>query len=294
MEKLNIEQLKVKYGDFTALDIREPISIEKGDRIGIIGSNGAGKTTFVKAILGLVKYSGKITSEINVRDMAVHMQENNYALTMPVKYIIQAVLDTDIRGNKRLKDLIDFFDFAPCLNRKYHALSGGQKQRLTIILVLMQNAPITFFDEVTSGLDFETREALMAKIREWYKNSENSLCIVTHYYDELKAMTDKLLILEKGRVVAFGRTTELFERFCGKTLIIVNNNEENRLLAKEFPQSAAPEHLLAFPCNSIGDEISIVTKLSAHNIDYERTSSDIKILFANAVRQTQKEGGENE
>jgi ABC-2 type transport system ATP-binding protein len=213
---------------------------------------------------------------------------------MPVKYIIQAVLDTDIRGNKRLEDLIDFFDFAPCLNRKYNALSGGQKQRLTIILVLMQNAPITFFDEVTSGLDFETREALMAKIREWYKNSENSLCIVTHYYDELKAMTDKLLILEKGRVAAFGRTTELFERFCGKTLIVVNNNEENRPLAKEFPRSAAPEHLLAFPCNSIDDEIRIVTKLSAHNLDYERTSGDIKILFANAIRQTQKEGGENE
>jgi ABC-2 type transport system ATP-binding protein len=235
--------LKVKYGDFTALDIREPISIEKGDKIGLIGSNGAGKTTFVKAILGLVKYSGKITSEINVRDMAVHMQENNYALTMPVKYIIQAVLDTDIRGNKRLKDLIDFFDF------------------------------------ITSGLDFETREELMAKIREWYKYSENSLCIVTHYYDELKAMTNKLLILEKGRVATFGRTTELFEWFCGKTLIIVNNNEENKLLTKEFPQSAAPEHLLVLPFNSIDDEIRTVTKFSAHNIDLDRDLFRSEFIF---------------
>jgi len=284
---ININKLQVKYGSFTALDIKESISIGKGDRIGIIGSNGAGKSTFVKAILGLVRYSGTINSAVNAREMAVHMQENNYVQTVPLKYIIQAVLNTDIRGNKKLKDLIDFFDFAPCLNKKFSALSGGQKQRLTLILVLMQNAPITFFDEVTSGLDFETREALMAKIREWYMNSDSSLCMVTHYYDELKAMTDKLLILEKGHVAAFGKTTELFERYCGKVLIMVNNNEKNRLLTKDFPQSVAPEHLLAFPCNSIDDEIRIITKLSGHNIDYERTSNDIKILFASVIRQMQ-------
>lgn len=289
---INIEKLHVKYGDLTALDIKEPITINKGDRLGIIGSNGAGKSTFVKAILGLVGYSGRINSEINVRDMAVHMQENNYVRTVPVKYIIQAVLNTDIRGNKRLNDLIDFFDFAPCLNKNFSALSGGQKQRFTIILVLMQNASITFLDEVTSGLDFETREALMAKIEEWYRNSDSSLCIVSHYYEELKALTDKLLILEKGRVAGFGRTTELFERFCGKVLIVVNNNEKTKLLTEDFPKSAAPEHLLAFPCNSADDEIRIVTTLSQHNVDYKRASNDIEILFANAIRQT-RQGGED-
>lgn len=291
---INIERLQVKYGNFTALDITEPIIIEKGDRIGIIGSNGAGKSTFVKAVLGLVEYNGKIDSDIDVRDMAVHMQENNYVRTVSVKYIIQAVLNTDIRSNKKLKDLIDFFDFEPCLNKKFPALSGGQKQRLTIILVLMQNAPITFFDEITSGLDFETREALMAKVEEWYRNSERSLCIVSHYYDELKALTDKLLILEKGRMVAFGKTTELFERFCGKVLIVVDKNEETQLLTADFPQVAAPEHLLAFPCNNTDDEIRIVTTLSQHNVDYKRASNDIEILFASAIRQMRQGGAEND
>jgi len=291
---INIEELQVRYGDFTALDIKKPITIEKGDRIGIIGSNGAGKTTFVKAVLGLVGYSGKIDSDINVRDMAVHMQENNYVRTVPVKYIIEAVLNTDIKKDKKLKELIDFFDFEKCLNKKFPALSGGQKQRLTIILVLMQNAPITFFDEVTSGLDFETRETLMAKIEEWYKNSDSSLCIVSHYYDELKALTDKLLILEKGRVAAFGKTTELFEQFCGKVLIVVDNNEENRLLTKHLPQIAAPEHLLAFPCNGTDDEIRIVTTLSQKNVDYKRASNDIEILFASAIKQVRQEEASNE
>jgi ABC-2 type transport system ATP-binding protein len=280
---INIEQLTVRYGNFTALDIKEPVTIESGDRIGIIGSNGAGKSTFVKAVLGLINYSGKINTDINPRDMAVHMQENNYVRTVPVRYIIEAVLNTDIHKDKKLKDLIDFFDFASCLNKKFPALSGGQKQRLTIILVLMQNAHITFFDEITSGLDFETRQILMAKIEEWYKNTNSSLCIVSHYYDELKALTDKLLILEKGQVVAYGKTSDLFRHYCGSVLIVTENNEENKLLTKDFPQVTAPENLLVFPCESTDDELRIVTTLSQHNADYKRVSNDIEILFACAL-----------
>lgn len=287
---INIEKLQVKYGDFVALDIEEPVAIDKGDRIGVIGSNGAGKTTFVKAILGLVGFSGKISTDLKFSDMAVHMQENNYVKTVPVKYIIEAVLNTKIQKNQKLKELIDFFEFSPCLSKKYQALSGGQKQRLTIILVLMQNATITFFDEVTSGLDFETRQRLMSKIAEWYRNNDNSLCIISHYYDELNALTDKLLILEKGRVVAFGKTSELFERYCGKVVIVVDNNEKNRSLTKALPRIEAPEHLLAFPCNSTEEEIRIVTELSHNNVNYKRSTNDIEILFANAVGQM-RDGG---
>ena len=287
---INIEKLQVKYGNFVALDIDEPIVIDNGDRIGVIGSNGAGKTTFVKAILGLVGYSGKISTDLKFSDMAVHMQENNYVKTVPVKYIIEAVLNTNTQKNQKLKELIDFFEFSPCLNKKYQALSGGQKQRLTIILVLMQNATITFLDEVTSGLDFETRQRLMSKIAEWYRNNDNSLCIISHYYDELNALTDKLLILDKGHVVAFGKTSELFERYCGKVVIVVDNDEKNRSLTKALPQIVAPEHLLAFPCNSTDDEIRIVTELSHNNVNYKRSTNDIEILFANAVGQM-RDGG---
>jgi len=289
---INIEQLQVKYGDFTALDVKEPISINKGDRIGIIGSNGAGKSTFIKAVLGLIGYTGKINTELKFTDMAVHMQENNYVSTVAVKYIIEAVLNTEISKNQKLKDLIDFFDFSPSLNKKFQHLSGGQKQRLTIILVLMQNASITFFDEVTSGLDFETRDALMSKIVEWYKNTDSALGIVSHYYDELKALTDKLLIIEKGRVAAFGKTAELFERFCGKVIIIIDNSEKNRQITANFPQTAAPDHLLAFPCSNTADEIGIVTKLSENNVNYKRSSSDLEVLFASAVKHMRTGGAD--
>lgn len=125
---LTIKQLQVKYGDQTALQINSPISFEKGERIGIIGSNGAGKTTLVKSILGLTNYEGRIVTDLRPEQMAAHMQSNAYVATMPVKRIMEMVLDTKIRENKELQKLIDFFEFEKCLSKRYPALSGGRNR----------------------------------------------------------------------------------------------------------------------------------------------------------------------
>ena len=179
---LTIKQLQVKYGKQTALQINSPISFEKGERIGVIGANGAGKTTLVKAILGLTAYEGRIVTELKPEQMAAHMQNNAYVTTMPVKRIMEMILDTKIKENKELQELIAFFEFEGCLFKRYNALSGGQKQKFTIIMIMMQKAELTFYDEVTSGLDFETRQKLMEKMVEWYRDKEESLIIVSHYY----------------------------------------------------------------------------------------------------------------
>lgn len=134
---LTINNLEVKYGKEVALVIKSPIVFEEGDRIGIIGSNGAGKTTLVKSILGLINYNGSINISVKSEEIAAHMQFNNYVDTMAVKYIIEAILDTKIKNNKKLQELIDFFDFSDCLKKKYSALSGGQKQRLTLGLRIL-------------------------------------------------------------------------------------------------------------------------------------------------------------
>ena len=183
---LSIENLTVSYGKETALSIERPITIEEGDRIGIIGSNGAGKTTLIKSILGLVKYQGNIYTSLTPEMIATHMQSNEYTDAMAVRHIMEAVLGTKISKNKKLKELISYFEFEGCLKKKYKHLSGGQKQRFTIIMVMMQDLPLTFYDEVTSGLDFETRQKLVEKLAAWYKDKDVSLCMVSPY-PKLKA-----------------------------------------------------------------------------------------------------------
>lgn len=282
---LTIQDLEVKYGAQTALQIREPISFERGDRIGIIGSNGAGKTTLVKALLGLTAYKGRIVTELTPEQMAAHMQMNAYVSTMPVKYIMEKVLHTRIRQDQQLQEMIRFFDFESCLSKKYTALSGGQKQKFTVILVMMQRAELTFYDEVTSGLDFETRQKLMEKLVEWYREKEDTLVVVSHYYEELEQLADKLLILDQGRLIAYGTKDELFRRYCGSAIIILENNPKNRELSAGFVPLESPGHLLALSCPDRETEGRILSILLENNVNYKRSNSDIEIMSINAIRQ---------
>lgn len=142
---LTIRQLQVKYGNQTALQIDGPISFEKGERIGVIGSNGAGKTTLVKAILGLTNCEGRIITDLKPEQMAAHMQSNAYVTTMPVRRIMEMVLDTRIKENKELQELIAFFEFEECLSRRFSVLSGGQKQKFTIIMRSWSSWRIRYF-----------------------------------------------------------------------------------------------------------------------------------------------------
>jgi ABC-2 type transport system ATP-binding protein len=277
-----INNIQVKYGSQVALSINEPLTFENGDRIGVIGSNGAGKSTLVKSILGLTNYQGSIVTDIKPEEIAVHMQHNHYATTMAVKHIMETILNTNIKKNKMLQDLIRFFDFEECLNKKYSALSGGQKQRLTIILVLIQDSPLVFFDEVTSGLDFETRQRLMSKMGAWYRDKNTTLCVVSHYYEELEQLVNKILILEEGQVVDFGYKDALFHTYCGKTVITIENNERNEQLAKKLIKIKAPSHLIALSCPNNEIEKEITDLLIREDINFKRSNNDIEIMSINA------------
>lgn len=279
---VTVSNLQVNYGKHTALSIKQPITIGENERIGIIGSNGAGKTTFVKAILGLVPSKGVINTDLKNYEMAAHLQFNEYVNSMPVRCIMEAILDTSVRKNKKLRELISYFDFEPCLRKRYSALSGGQKQRLTIIMVMMQDAPLTFYDEVTSGLDFETRQRLMERLVKWYENKKNTLCIVSHYYEELQLLADKILILDKGNVIDYGSKDELFVKYCGNAILLADNTEKNRELLKNCPKLFAPEHLIAVPCKTQEKEKEISELFIKNDVNFKRSNNDIELMYINA------------
>lgn len=286
---VEIRNLQVFYGKFQALEIDRPIRINEGERIGIIGSNGAGKTTLVKTLLGLTTYKGRVETRLKPQDMAVHLQFNQYVSTMSVRHVLETLLDTSIKTNQRLRELIEYFEFEECLKKRYKSLSGGQKQRLTIIMVMMQDAPLTFYDEVTSGLDFETRQRLMEKLLQWYKGKSNTLCIVSHYYEELELLADHLLILDQGRVIDYGRKQELFQKYCGESIITLDANAENERLTASYRKLAAPAHLIALACREQAEEEELAGLLIRNNINFKRSSSDIEIMSVNAKAAYVKE-----
>ena len=285
---IKINNLEVKYGKNIALYIKN-LDIKKGEKVGVIGSNGAGKSTFIKALLELVDYSGEIKKDIDTKDIAVHMQFNNYAETVTVKDIIELIINGKIEKNQVVKELIDFFDFSDCLNKIYKKLSGGQKQRLTLILVMASNSSLTIFDEVTSGLDFETREKLMKKLKEWYKYKDTTLILVSHYYEELENLVDKLLILDNGKVVDFGNKKDLFKKYCGNVVFIINNSEFNKKLFEKEKTVEISKEKLAILIDDKKEERKIVDKLIEKDIDYTRTKNDIELVVTLAKMEESNE-----
>lgn len=149
-------------------------------------------------------------------------------------------------------------------------------------MVMLQNAPLTFFDEVTSGLDFETRQRLMEKLYNWYENKKNTLCIISHYYEELEMLAEKILLLDKGRVVDFGEKGELFRKYCGRSVFITDNTRRNQELTGGYRKVSAPEHLLAVSCPNLAAEQEIAGLFLRENVNFKRSDNDIEIMSANA------------
>ncbi|WP_124059285.1 ATP-binding cassette domain-containing protein [Vaginisenegalia massiliensis] len=279
---IHIDQLKVTYGQQVALNIQEPIDILPGQKIGIIGSNGAGKSTLIKALLDLIPYQGQIRCTLKPSQMAVHLQFNEYVETMSCRHIMETILQTTLKDNADLRELVAYFEMEDQLNKKYKHLSGGQKQRFTLIMVLFHKAPVTFFDEMTSGLDFETRQKLMTKIQDWYQDSSATFCLVSHYYEELEQLVDIILLLDHGQVVAYGDKQALFQKYCGRRVVLIDRTPNNEQVVQSHPQIVSASHQIAMPVNSIQEESELIQSLILAGIDYQCTSHDIELMTLNA------------
>ena len=141
--------------------------------------------------------------------MAAHLQQNHYASTMPVKVIMETVLNTDIKKDGKLKELIDYFEFGPCLRKRYSALSGGQKQRLAIVRALAMEPDMMLFDEPTSALDPEMVKEVLNVIKS-LTESGMTIVIVTHEMGFAREVSDRVFFIDNGIIQEQGTPDEIF------------------------------------------------------------------------------------
>lgn len=282
---LEMKHIKVNYGNFVALDMGCDITISEHDIVGIVGSNGAGKSTLIKALTNQVAYSGEINKPNRI---AVHLQENNYPTTVNCRTILEGLLQTSYRKNQRLIELVKFFNFEKNLNQKFSQLSGGQKQRLTIIMVLYQDAPLTCFDELSTGLDFETRCNLMNKIKNWYANKPAMILLITHYFDEIEKLANKLLIIDHGRVVDYGHITTLFEKYIGYSAIIVDC-PEGVTVPNDYQMVRGEQGQTVIACKNKSHQQQIVNHLNQQGYTCSVTQNSINLIYLNALSGITKE-----
>lgn len=287
---LEMKHVKVSYGQVVALDMACDITVANHDIVGIVGGNGAGKSTLIKALTNQVTYSGVINRPSRI---AVHLQENNYPDTVNCRSILEGLLQTNYKKDQKLLALVKFFDFEKNLTQKFSQLSGGQKQRLTIIMVLYQDALLTCFDELSTGLDFETRNSLMQKIKTWYADKPAIVLLITHYFDELEHLANKLLIIDQGRVVDYDLMTTLFQKYIGYSAVVITGEQADVALASECRVIRGESGQTVIACTDKNSQQHVISMLNAQSCQFSVTRMSVALIYLNAVdNRTMKKGVE--
>lgn len=260
----------------------KPLSIHTGDKIGIIGANGAGKTTFIKVILNLIKYDGHVQRHINSSDIGVQMQQNEFSDLMKVKEIISLVCNCSIK-DERLQHYLRTFRLETLLHKRLSYLSGGEKQRLTIFLVIYHDPQLLIFDEITSGLDFTSRESIIDLINKYQK--DKTLLIVSHYFEEIEKLADKLLILDQGEILAYDKLTSLFDQYQIFSSFRIAKDSH---FHTDIVRSVETNNKRIFTPRNMEEEKKLLQQLRQENISFEFKSNDIETLYMFVIEQHKK------
>jgi len=208
---MRIQQLEKSFGNVQVLkDIN--LAIQKGERVAILGGNGSGKTT----LLNLITASLKPTAgRIDFEDMAINNQNSAYIMqheTLPDELKLSEVLQLfakDKAALNRGRELAEQFNLIRSSKKRFAQLSGGEKQKLLLISSL-QNQPSYFFlDEITTGLDYNSREDLLDFLSKIFETEGATLFLVTHYIEEALRLCNRFVVIKDGRIIEDFQKEEL-------------------------------------------------------------------------------------
>ncbi len=224
---LEIHELTKKYEDFTLDHIS--FQVPSGSIVGLIGENGAGKTSTINAVLGLIK---KDSGEIEI------LGENADNLSSPVKEEIGVVFDgsnfseelTPVKLNKVLRDVYSSWDQALFrklleqmevpLSKKIKTFSKGMKMKLSIAVALAHHPRLLILDEATSGLDPVMRDDILDMFLDFVQDEEHSILVSSHITSDLEKVADYIVFIHKGKIIFAKSKDELLENYgiikCGR------------------------------------------------------------------------------
>ncbi len=203
-----------KYGAVTALN-NLSLNVRAGELLAVLGPNGAGKTTAIRLLLGLSRpdhgevrvFGGDPTQHSSRTRVGAMLQVAKVPETLKVKEHI-ALFRHYYPNPLPFTQIIESAGLEGLEDRLFGALSGGQKQRLLFALAICGNPSLIFLDEPTAGLDINTRHLIWQKIRSLVKQGR-TVVLTTHYLEEVDALSDRVVVLNRGNIVAQGTSAEI-------------------------------------------------------------------------------------
>jgi ABC-2 type transport system ATP-binding protein len=216
---LEVSRLRKTFGSIVAVE-EISFSVEKGEIFTIIGPNGAGKTTTLEMIEGLQKPDH---GEIRINGMnwaqngaemkqVIGVQPQSSALFDNLNvYENLDVFASFYKKSRSINEIMELINLTEHRKKRVSSLSGGQKQRLAVGLALVNDPELLFLDEPTTGLDPQARRNLwdiVLKLKEMGKTT----ILTTHYMEEADKLSDRVCIVDQGKVVAINTPKKLIEQ----------------------------------------------------------------------------------
>lgn len=240
---IETKHLTKKFGDFVAVDDLN-LSIEKGELFSLLGLNGAGKTTTIKMLSCLILPSSGTATILN-KDLLedsqyikqrinVSPQETAIARNLNVQENLEMIagiygISKDMIYDK-VEEMITVFSLSEVRKKKARLLSGGMQRRLSIAMALITDPEILFLDEPTLGLDVIARRELWSNIKKL--KEKTTIILTTHYLEEAEALSDRVAIIQKGRIKAVGTVAEILNQTNTNKLedaFVLLNEEEHTI-----------------------------------------------------------------
>lgn len=260
--------------------------INRGDMVGYIGLNGAGKSTTIKILSGLlIPTSGecKVNGLIPYKERKKHTKNigvvfgNRSQLwwDLPVSEsfsVLKKIYEIpDAEFKKRLDFLREMLDINEFYLTPVRNLSLGQKMRADLVASMLHNPPVLFLDEPTIGLDILVKDKIRKAIKQINRETNTTVLLTTHDLDDIEKICNKIIVIDKGKKIFDGNMSELKTRFGRNREILVELNDEVKIDVKDIVSEA-------FQYISIDEDESGKTRIS-----YDKDHVSLPNLMQNLV-----------
>jgi spermidine/putrescine ABC transporter ATP-binding subunit len=224
MARVDAESLGKRYGTVIALD-DVTIHFEDGEFFGLLGPSGSGKTTLLRMIAGFIdpdtgsiSFDGERIDTVPVHRRGIGMVFQSYALFPHMTVTENIAFGLDVRGKSkseiapRVEEMLDLVQLKGYGDRKPRQLSGGQQQRVALARALITSPRVLLLDEPLGALDRRLRQEMQVELKEIQRRIAITTIFVTHDQEEALTLSDRIAIIDHGRLMQIGKPEAVYER----------------------------------------------------------------------------------